>query len=190
MPVRSITPQIASLIGSLATPGTSARSIAKTLKEGHGIALDQRTISRHLGKLKGKKQARKGKPGATKTKGRRSASKGIPKASTQVATPEVLEEVETLKAQAKRLHGWMNQAVFASDFVRLNAELRQTFAQLRRIEQAALTQQQMANDDLSEVMKTLRDLAANETQDATEEAPEEDSPDVDLPEASGTARIA
>lgn len=177
MPVRVITPEIDRLIRAEADLGKGSKSIAKTVLDRLGIALDPRTIRRHLGKTKGLTQARNGKPKASTSTSGATQTKPAPKRAAR--SPKLPnDEIGSLKAQAKLIQEKLVLATFPRDVAVLSAELRQCFGQLRKAEAQLTAGAKTELTDTTWIVAKLKNFASKLPQQDdldSDELPEEPS---------------
>jgi hypothetical protein len=163
MPVNRITTEASALIQAEKAAGKTSRDIAAAVNDQLGIALDQRSISRHLARLEGKTQKRK--PKAPK---KASAKPTAPKSAGRKAKAAApLDEIPTLEARAVALKTQLDNSAKLTppDIAKLNAELRQTFAAIRKAKDWGSRGKTGTNQDTAWVIAKLQRLAASTAED-------------------------
>lgn len=122
-----VTTEASAVIQAAKAAGKSSREIAAELKDQLGIELDQRTISRHVALIEGRKQKRQPKR-AGKAPGK---AKAKPVAVPATSRTEPLNEIKTLEARAREFEAILQQKLPLRDRIAASKELRDCFAQIR-----------------------------------------------------------
>jgi hypothetical protein len=154
--------------------GKSSRDIAAQLAEQFGIQVDQRTISRYVGRVREKPAPKR----------QETRQEPTPDLADQEPAPEpTLDEIEALERRATRLQQLLARdgSMPIRDMAAINAELRQTFAAIRK---ARAAKQEQTNVLSAEAQATLARIRKFQAQNQA--YPEEPPKDVPIPAATGT----
>lgn len=166
MPGFKITEPMGRAIRQAKAAGASGRAIAEQIGESFGTPIDQRSINRYL-------KANPGKP-----------SKNRPEHVPTAPRPDdgkALDEIETLQARVRDLNERLSDADIEPRLIApLNAELRQTFASIRKADKARTEAKSRASGDTAWVVAKLKRFVSMK---ATGGAAKED--DAAVPPAAG-----
>lgn len=175
MPFPKITAKIAETIKAGSLRGLSSAALSALVLQEHNIAIDRSSITRYLGANAPKLVRAAPKPPITSAP---------PASDTEQSTP--LDEISTLQARIRDLNYRLNDPDVEPRLIApLNAELRQTFASIRKADKARTEAKAKASGDTAWVVAKLRRFVSmNETGGASTET-EEDSDD-EVPPATGT----
>ena len=187
MPVHRVTSAASGLITSGKAAGKSSRQIAADIFDQFGIRLDQRTISRHVKAIDGKYQKRADEqPRTSKApKAKATPAKHATRRQDEPADEtEDLDEVTELRRQARQLAGLLKGDLTPKDRAALNAELRQTFASIRKADVARRQAETGGNADTAWVVAKLRRFDAMNRGETEAPAVNDDG---ELPEAARAA---
>ena len=173
---KTVTNDAAQLIAELYDAGTSTRDIARVVRERLGLDLNQSTIVRHLGRSK---------PAPTRARAHGNAPH-VPRPPE--ALEPTLDEIPALERRARRLQELLDDEdalTGARDVCALNAELRQTFASIRK---ARAAQREAAGILSADAQATLARIRKFQQQNqsyptAVAEPAPQDAP---VPAATGT----
>jgi hypothetical protein len=159
MPTLRVTSAASSLITAGKAAGKSSRQIADEIQAELGVTLDQRTISRHLGLIAGKRQKRRQDPPATSGEGNHSNRAQHPGADAQ-PSKATLDEVAALEVEVLRLQVLLARDLPPRDRTALNSELRQTFKSIRHARKAIDDAKKGEDADVKWMAEKLKRFAA------------------------------
>lgn len=166
---RAITSDAAQLIAEAKSAGKSSRETARIVHDRLGIELDQSAISRHWAQVQKKPKAKQpSNPKAARAR-RPATTSGAPAEVSRVEP--TLNEIEALQRRARRLQELLEDEGSLSgarDVVALNAELRQTFASLRRAQAAKQVADKSLSREATEILERLRKMANQQREYPTE----------------------
>ena len=177
MPALTKTPEIGAFILAERAKGVSNVKIAEAIEKTFGTKIHPTTVFRHGRPPKGKTTAPASSPIAP-----------VPKADLKPLGPdEALDEVARLEVAIRRIESLLDVTTDARIVAALNAELRQTFRQLRVTKDAAEKRALKGSKDLAAFRdQLLRQFAPVATPSPTPAAPDADRPAVpDVRRASG-----
>lgn len=161
-----ITAAIGKAIRAAKDAGRSDRAIAKEIAEAYGISLSHRAVGQYLQKT----------PAKTPRTSRESdtSREGEPSQST-------LDEIETLQERVRDLNERLSDPDIEPRLIApLNAELRQTFASIRKADKARAEAKSRASGDTAWVVAKLKRFVSMK---ATGGAAKDD--DAGVPPAAG-----
>ncbi len=166
MPTHRITSEASARIVAGKKAGKSSRAVAQELKDELGIELDQRTISRHVGKI-----GEQPPPVAPKMPRRpRADEDDDPGFEPHPPATPTLDEVTALETEVSYLQVLLANPLPPRDRTALNAELRQTFASIRMAKKAIKDAQDSEDEDVTWMIAKLKRFAAMNAQ--TDDAPQ------------------
>jgi hypothetical protein len=180
MGAHSVTPEASKLIQQLKAEGQSLRAIAQSVKERLGIALNHVAIKRHLDSIAGRKRER------PLEAARLAAAKApqAPQPQDDEADRPILGEIEALEREATKIQQLLGASMPHRDRTALQAELRATYASIRKARDAEREEAESQSADAAWVLAKLKRFDAMEAVDAPAAADDDED---GLPQATGTA---
>lgn len=187
MPNLKVTADAAVKIARWKKSGKSAREISALL-EAQGIKLDQRTISRFVARSHDAPQPKPYRPAPTVRAPIDEPGPAVDEPGEPTQEP-TLDEIEALERSAKQLQRLLAAPLPVRDTAALNAELRQTFASIRRARAAQSSQAGILSAEAQATLAKIRKFQAQNKAYPTPAvaAPVEPEPeDAPIPAATGT----
>jgi hypothetical protein len=171
-----ITAVIGRAIKAAKAAGRSDRAIAQEIAEQHGVSISHRAVGQYL-----KKTSARAAPTGVAPRPMRSEP-----ASHRTAS-SALDEIETLQARIQDLNDRLSDPDVEPRLIApLNAELRQTFASIRKADKARTEAKARASGDTAWVVAKLRRFVSmNGTGGAA--AKDDTDDDAELPATAGPA---
>ncbi len=185
MGAHSVTPQASELIQSLRREGQSYRECARIVEERLSIRLSHVAIKRHVDSLAGKKR---NQPEELAQRAARRAGEvlnaGLP--APEAPPRDVLGEIEALEREAEELQRLLGGVMPHRDRTALGAELRATFASIRKAREAEKAAFEAQDSDTAWTMAKLRRFDRMNNGLPAEASDAADADASQLPEATGT----
>lgn len=173
-----ITAVIGRAIREAKRAGRSDRAIAQEIGDQFGVSLSHRAIGQYIQKTPLDRPETDGKPQSIR-----------PAPSSHPGTSPVLDEIETLQARIRDLNDRLSDPDVEPRLIApLNAELRQTFASIRKADKARTEAKAKASGDTAWVVAKLRrfvSMNGNDGGAASDDDTDEGDED-EVPEATGT----
>lgn len=178
MPAHSVTPEVSELIQKLKEQGESLRDIAKIASERLEKPISHTAIKRHLDSIAGRKRERPLE--AARLEAQRAGQAPQPPESAE--DRPILGEIEALEREATKIQQLLGTSMPHRDRTALQAELRATYASIRKAREAEREEAEAQDVDTAWTMAKLKRFDRMNSG-----APiEDDAPTTQLPEATGT----